>query len=42
VKNKKIVAVVGLGHLDGMEEFWTTHKERAKKLGLYEEDFNKQ
>jgi len=38
---KTIVAVVGLGHIDGMEEHWRNHVIQQKKLGLTDDDLNK-
>lgn len=31
---KRIVAVVGIGHLDGMEAQWQRMEQRFKELGL--------
>jgi len=31
---KRIVAVVGLGHLDVMEAQWQRHEQRFRELGL--------
>jgi len=40
-KQKTIVGVVGLGHLDGMEKYWNKLKMRKEELNLQNEDLDR-